>query len=153
MKAKLVKNNLNESYKIILNNKKIYGSENKKGTINFLVNLKKERPNYFTDAKVFVDNIEITPEQFIFINKNSSDEEANILINIYKKVKAIIPNIKIYFSNTGGVLIPSSKISEKQHNKLFKVFDVENDDYFITDDAGPNDEYIGIYLTNEENID
>lgn len=160
MKAKLVNENLNESSFILkLNNEKLFSTGNKKKMVNYLIALKNERPTYFEESKLFIDNVSIRPEQFIFINKNNEEENIDILLDIYKKVKDIVKDKRIYFFKPSGhtsnsaILIAYKDISEKEKEKLFKTFDVETDDFYITDDAGPNAEYIGIYLNDGENFE
>lgn len=158
MKAKFVNENINKSsYKLNYKGKNLFDTQDKNKIISYLISLKNERPLYFDESKLIVNNVELEPKQFLFINKNTEEDDVNLLIKIYSKVKKLLPKIKIYFSkpsgytSNGAILIKYSDINSNEKDLLFKEFDIESDDFYITDDAGPNEEYVGIYLNSEEN--
>ena len=67
-------------------------------------------------------------------------------LDLYNRLKRLIPDIKANMDDNGNIYIPYATSTSEQREIIWEEFDEEDVDYFVTDDAGPNDDSIGIIV-------
>jgi len=80
------------------------------------------------------------------------DKKLNLSLDLYKEIRNLIPDMTINFTKNHNLLIPYDESTAEQRQIIWDTFDKEDTPYFVTDDAGPNYDSLGIIVYDDEDM-